>query len=123
VDFKLSAEQEILRQVAREFAETRVAPLVPIMEKEGKWPDELGPAMGEAGFLGVTIPERYGGSGLGHLARMLILEEVGTVSAAVAMALQVFVLGIDPSSTPAARSRRSAFFRLSRRAGVWLRSR
>lgn len=96
VDFKLSAEQEILRQVAREFAETRVAPLVPIMEKEGKWPDELGPAMGEAGFLGVTIPERYGGSGLGHLARMLILEEVGTVSAAVAMALQVFVLGIDP---------------------------
>jgi len=96
MDFKLGSELEMLRDAAREFAEAKVAPLVPAMEETGKFPDELGPALGEAGFLGVTIPEEYGGTGLGHLARMLILEEVGAVSAAVAMALQVFHLGIDP---------------------------
>lgn len=85
-----------MRQAAREFAEARVAPLVPAMERDDKFPPELVPAMGEAGLLGVTIPAAYGGSGLGHLARVLILEEIGAVSAAAAMALQVFHLGIEP---------------------------
>ncbi len=96
MDFKLDPDLEVLRQATSEFAETKVRPLVPAMERDDKFPVELIPALGEAGFLGVTVPAEYGGSGLGHLARMVILEEIGKVSAAVAMALQVFGLGIDP---------------------------
>jgi len=96
MDFRLGPELEAVRQTAREFAEGRVAPLVPAMEASDEFPTELIGAMGEAGFFGVTIPTEYGGSGLGHLARLVILEEVAAVSAAVAMALQVFHLGIDP---------------------------
>lgn len=96
MDFGFGPELEAVRQAAREFAEGKIAPLVPAMERDDEFPMELVPAMGEAGFFGVTIPAGYGGSGLGHLARLLILEEVGAVSAAAAMALQVFHLGIDP---------------------------
>ncbi len=96
MDFRLGPELEAVKQAAREFAESKIAPLVPVMEKTDEFPMELIPAMGEAGFFGLTVPVEYGGSGLGHLARVLVLEEVGAVSAAVAMALQVFHLGIDP---------------------------
>jgi len=96
MDFRFGPDLDLLRQAAREFAETHVAPLVPVMEREDRFPRELVAKMGEAGLLGVTILPEYGGTGLGHLARMLVLEEVGAVSAAVAMMLQVCHLGIDP---------------------------
>lgn len=96
MDFRLGPELEAVRQAAREFAQGKIAPLVPAMESTDEFPVDLIPAMGEAGFFGVTIPAEFGGSGLGHLARLLILEEVAAASAAAAMALQVFHLGIDP---------------------------
>ncbi len=96
MDFELGAELKLLRQTAREFAETRVAPHVPAMEKDDRFPPELLREMGSAGFFGVTIPVGDGGTGLGHLARMILLEEIAAVSAATAMALQVFHLGIEP---------------------------
>ena len=96
IDFTFTEEQEMFRKASREFAETRVAPFVPEMEKTGKVPPGLVKALAEAEMPAITIPEEYGGLGLGFVARMIALEEIGRVSAATAMMLQVFALGIDP---------------------------
>lgn len=94
--FTFTDEQEMFRKASREFAENQVAPFVPEMEKTGQVPPGLVKALGEAEMLAITIPEEYGGLGLGFIARMIALEEISRVSVATAMMLQVFALGIDP---------------------------
>ena len=96
IDFTFTEEQEMFRKAAREFAETHVAAKVPEMEETGKPSDEVIKALGEAEMMALTIPEGYGGLGLGHTARLIALEEIGRVSAATAMTLQIFALGIEP---------------------------
>jgi alkylation response protein AidB-like acyl-CoA dehydrogenase len=96
IDFTFTDEQEMFRKASREFAENRVASFVPEMEKTGKVPPDLVKALAEAEMLAITVPEEYGGLGLGFVARMIALEEIGRVSSATAMMLQVFALGIDP---------------------------
>ena len=96
IDFTFTEEQEMFRKAAREFAENRVAPFVPEMEKTCKVPPDLVKALAEAEMLAITIPEEYGGLGLGFMARMIALEEISRISVATAMMLQVFALGIDP---------------------------
>jgi alkylation response protein AidB-like acyl-CoA dehydrogenase len=96
IDFTFTEEQEMFRKASREFAENRVAPFVPEMEKTSKVPPGLVKALAEAEMMAITIPEEYGGLGLGFVARMIALEEISRISVATAMMLQVFALGIDP---------------------------
>lgn len=96
IDFTFTEEQEMFRKSSREFAENRVAPFVPEMEKTGQVPPDLIKALAQAEMMAITIPEEYGGLGLGFVARMIALEEISRVSVATAMMLQVFALGIDP---------------------------
>ena len=96
IDFTFTEEQEMFRKAASEFAETKVAPKVAEMEATGKVCDEVVKALGEAEMMALTIPEEYGGLGLGYTARLIALEEISKVSVAVGMMLQVFALGIEP---------------------------
>ena len=96
IDFTFTEEQEMFRKAAREFAETQIAPKVEEMEETGKVCDEVVKALGTAEMMAVTIPEEYGGLGLGYTARLIALEEIARVSVATAMMLQVFALGIEP---------------------------
>jgi alkylation response protein AidB-like acyl-CoA dehydrogenase len=96
IDFTFTEEQEMFRKAAQEFAETKVAPKVPEMEETGKVCDEVVKALGEAEMMALTVPEEYGGLGLGYVARLIALEEISRVSVATAMMLQVFALGIEP---------------------------
>ena len=96
IDFTFTEEQEMFRKAAREFAETQIAPLVDEMEKTGEVSDAAVKALGEAEMMALTIPEEYGGLGLGYIARLIALEEISRVSVATAMMLQVFALGIEP---------------------------
>lgn len=96
MDFAFTDEQEILRRSAKEFAENKIAPRVEWMEKEDKTPMDVVEGMADLGWMGVCVPQEYEGSNLGNLARMIILEEVGRISAACAFFLQIFHLGIDP---------------------------
>ena len=96
IDFTFTEEQELFRQAAREFAEAEVAPRVPEMEETAKVSDAVVKALGEAEMMAITIPEEYGGLGLGYVARLIALEEIGRVSVATAMMLQVLALGIEP---------------------------
>ena len=96
IDFTFTEEQEMFRKAAREFAENMVAPHVAEMEKTGEVSDEVVKALGEAEMMALTIPEAYGGLGLGYTARMIALEEISRISVATTMMLQVFALGIEP---------------------------
>ncbi len=96
IDFTFSEEQEMFRKAARDFAETQVAPHVQEMEKTGKVSNAVVKALAGAEMMAITIPEEYGGLGLGYTARLIALEEIARVSVATAMMLQVFALGIEP---------------------------
>ena len=96
IDFTFTEEQEMFRKMAREFTETMVAPHVAEMEETGDVNDDVIRALAEAEMMAITIPEEYGGLGLGYTARMIAVEEISRVSVATAMTLQVFGLGIEP---------------------------
>jgi alkylation response protein AidB-like acyl-CoA dehydrogenase len=96
IDFTFTEEQELFRKAARDFAETTVASWVDEMEETGKPPEGFAKSLGEAEMLALTIPEEYGGLGLGYTVRLIALEEIARVSVAAAMMLQVAVLGIEP---------------------------
>ena len=95
IDFTFTEEQEMFRKAAREFAETKIAPKVPEMEKTNEVNMEVVKALGDAEMMALTIPEEYGGLGLGYTARLIALEEISRISVATAMMLQVFGLGND----------------------------
>ena len=69
IEFTFTEEQELFRKAAREFAETQLAPHVAEMEKTGDVNQVVVQAMGEAGMMAITIPEEYGGLGLGYIER------------------------------------------------------
>ena len=93
MDFQFTSQQELLRKSVREFAEGAIAPKVQHMEETDEVPWDLYKELGKQQYLGILIPREFGGSAFGHLARMIMLEEVGRVSAAMAMALQIFHMG------------------------------
>ncbi len=96
IDFTFTEEQEMFRQAAREFAEGVVAPKVAEMEETAQVNDTVLKGLGEAQMMALTIPEEYGGLGLGYTTRLIALEEIGRISVATTMMLQVFALGIEP---------------------------
>jgi hypothetical protein len=96
IDFTFTEEQEMFRKAAREFAENQVAPRVAEMEAAGKVSEAVVRALAEAEMMALTVPEPFGGLGLGYTTRMIALEEISRISVATAMMLQVFALGIEP---------------------------
>jgi len=95
MELSFTPEQELLRKAAREFAEEHVAPRVEVMEESQQVSWDVIRKMSELGFMGVIAPTQYGGSGLGHVARMVMLEEIARISASVAMTLQMTHVGMQ----------------------------
>jgi len=93
MDFDLPKDVALVRKTVRQFAERTIAPLVPEMEKSRKFPEGLIRELGELGVLGLIVPPKYGGSGLGYLARTVAIEEISRVSAAIGLAVQVHHMG------------------------------
>ena len=89
MDFELSEELSAVRDLAREFAEKEISPTAGQDDKERKFRKDLLLKMGELGFFGSVIPEKYGGNGLGFLAMVLITEEVARVHSAVRVAINM----------------------------------
>ena len=68
MDFELTEEQTMMRDMARRFARGEIGPVVEKDEEEHRFRPELVQKMGEQGFFGCLIPEEYGGNGAGELA-------------------------------------------------------
>ncbi|MEE9518441.1 MAG: acyl-CoA dehydrogenase family protein [Candidatus Adiutricales bacterium] len=89
MDFALSEREELLRKSIREWAEKEIPPYMDEMEETGEFPEALVKPMAEMGINGVITPTEYGGTNMGHLARVIVLEELGRVCPAIPMAMQV----------------------------------
>jgi butyryl-CoA dehydrogenase len=85
VDFALTSEQAALQTAAREYAQKRLPPIAKDIELTGEPPSHaLIAEFARHGFLGINIPEALGGLGLGNLEALIVLEEFGKISSAVA---------------------------------------
>ena len=83
--FALTTDQQALLEHADRYGRERLAPLAPRMDAEEWWPDDLFPELGELGFLGLTIPERYGGVGLGLVEAGLVAQAFARWNHALAL--------------------------------------
>ncbi|TRY55391.1 hypothetical protein DNTS_034411 [Danionella cerebrum] len=83
----LTEEQIQLRQTVQRFCQEKLAPYADEIDKNNEFPRmrEFWKEMGELGLLGVTAPVEYGGTGLGYLDHVLIVEEMSRVSGAIAL--------------------------------------
>ena len=82
MDLTLTPEHEMIRQAARDFAEKEIAPIAAAHDESGAFPAATIKQMGGLGFMGLEIPEEYGGAGLDTLAYVLAMVEIGKVAAA-----------------------------------------
>ena len=76
MDFALTEEQQMIREMCRNFAEKEVAPLAEETDREHKYPAELVKRMGELGLMGVTVPEKWGGAGMDSVCYAIAVEEI-----------------------------------------------
>ncbi len=95
MEFTLSDEQCVLQEAARRFARQQMASVAKEMETEGcPLPRKHLRRYAEMGFLGINIPEKYGGLGLGNVEALLVLEEFAKMSSAVAF--PIFESSVGP---------------------------
>lgn len=85
MQFDLGEDINALRDMVHRWAQERVKSLADKADRDNAFPNELWPELGELGLLGITVPEEYGGAGLGYLAHIIVVEEISRVSAAIGM--------------------------------------
>jgi len=76
-----------LRRTVRQFAEGEIAPHVMEWDEAAHFPDDLFPKLGEMGLLGVIFPESLGGSGLGYIEYVIVIEELARVDGSVGLSV------------------------------------
>ena len=84
-DFGLGETIDEVRSTVRRFAREEIAPLAADIDRSNDFPRHLWPKLGAVGLLGMTVPERWGGSDLGYLAHVVAMEEISRASASVGL--------------------------------------
>ena len=96
MDFTFNEEQNMMRRMVRDFAKNEVEPFIPRMEA-GEFPRPLLEKMGELGLMGITVPEKYGGSGMDYTSYIIAIHELSKASAVMGVILSVHTsVGINP---------------------------
>ena len=89
MDFKLSEEQEMIRQAARDFAVNECLPGVIERDEQQKFPREQVMKLAELGFMGMMVEPEYGGAGLDTISYVLAMEEISKVDASTSVCMSV----------------------------------
>jgi len=87
MDFRLSDEQQLLRQTVREFAEREIRPHVREWDESQHFPRELVPLMAALGLMGIQFPEAWGGAGMSAIDYCLCIEELARVDPSVSLSV------------------------------------
>lgn len=96
MNLHFSEEQIMMRKMVRDFAETEIAPFIEKME-EGEFPREIIRKMAELGLMGITIPEKYGGTEMDFTSYIIAINELSKVSATIGVILSVHTtVGTNP---------------------------
>ncbi len=83
--FDLGEDVNALRDTVHRWAQERVKPLAAEVDRTNAFPNALWPEMGDLGLLGITVPEEFGGAGMGYLAHAVAVEEIARASASVSL--------------------------------------
>ncbi|WP_341216769.1 acyl-CoA dehydrogenase family protein, partial [uncultured Wocania sp.] len=89
MDFSLSEEHLMIRDAAREFAQTELLPDVIERDNKQEFPNELVRKMGDLGFMGIMVDPKYGGSGMDAISYVLIMEELSKIDASASVIVSV----------------------------------
>ena len=89
MDFNLTEEQQLILKTAREFANDQLRPGVIDRDEKAEFPKEQIKMMGELGFMGMMIPEEYGGAGMDTISYCLAMEEIAKADASAAVVMSV----------------------------------
>ena len=89
MNFSLTEEHLMIRDAARDFAQTELLPGVIDRDNKQEFPNELVKKMGDLGFLGIMVDPKYGGSGMDTLSYVLIMEELSKVDASASVIVSV----------------------------------
>jgi len=96
MNLRFTEEQDMMRKMVRDFAQSEIAPFVEKME-EGEFPKEILKKMGELGLMGIPVPEQYGGSEMDFISYIIAIHEISKVSATVGVILSVHTsVGTNP---------------------------
>ena len=95
MSFILNKEQEMICQLARNFARNELAPIAEEMDRSAKFPMELVQKIADVGFLGMNVPEEYGGAGVDEVTKALVIMEIAKVDASAAELIAVHTLTND----------------------------
>jgi alkylation response protein AidB-like acyl-CoA dehydrogenase len=87
--YPLSAEHKMIRDAARDFARKEIAPIAAEFDESGEFPHATVKKMGGLGFMGIEVPEEYGGAGMDTLSYVLALEEISKVDASHGVIMSV----------------------------------
>ena len=94
--FDLGEDIDMLRDTVAAFAANEIAPRAAEIDHSNQFPMDLWRKMGDLGILGITVPEEYGGAGMGYVAHVVAMEEISRASGA-------FVRTRDSSAPPRIR--------------------
>ena len=89
MNFSLSEEHQMVRDAARDFAQTELLPGVIKRDELQEFPDNLVKKMGALGFMGIMVDPKYGGSGMDTISYVLIMEELSKIDASAAVIVSV----------------------------------
>ncbi|MDR7317613.1 acyl-CoA dehydrogenase family protein [Brevibacillus nitrificans] len=78
-------EFDLLRKTVSSFVKREIEPIAEEMDRKDEWPKDMWNKLGELGVLGLTVPEEYGGAGLGPVEQAMVTEEIAKYSAAIAV--------------------------------------
>jgi butyryl-CoA dehydrogenase len=111
-DLTLSEEQELVQRTARDFARERVLPRAHEIDEQGKVPKELLAEMASLGFMGIYVPESFGGAGLDALSYALVTEEINRACASTGVVMSSHVsLVVDPILNHGSDAQKDRFLR------------
>ncbi|MBP3319815.1 MAG: acyl-CoA/acyl-ACP dehydrogenase [Ruminiclostridium sp.] len=106
MEFLLNEDQQMIHDLAKDFAQTVLAPRIEEIEagelvevstgeKLPQLPHDIHMQLAECGFIGISFPEEYNGMGMGHVEQTIILKELSRVSPSVGKCLDVYILGLE----------------------------
>jgi alkylation response protein AidB-like acyl-CoA dehydrogenase len=81
MDFALTEEQQMIQDAARDFAQSVIAPVAAAHDESGDFPEETIRQAAELGFMGIEVPEEYGGAGLDAISYVLVMSEISAADA------------------------------------------
>lgn len=123
MDLQLTQEQQMVRDMARDFAQKEVAPKAAELDQKGQFPSIHLGKMAELGLMGMMVPEEWGGSGLDTVSYVLALEEIAAACASTAVTMSVnnslYCGPINKFGTPAQKEKYLKPFASGQKLGAY----